>query len=465
MTGMLTAAVDAPVSEYEPRIFDSDNLPADRAVLASVRAGVEDVDLAAPPVVLPDFHHKSTMEMPSSIAVATSETIRPTLTSASVNCGMALLTLDCEMPTAAGIAEFYRRVRERYPYPPRRRAELSVEDVQRCAFEGGRFAADRFGVDSDDLLGVEENGTIDLDRYGGADRLRRELPALAFWLARMRFGTVGPSNHFIELQQVEEIVDPEAAALLGVSEGQLTLQYHAGGGVLTGEIGAMAVQKPLFHLTTARSRSQLRERYALYFRDGCPPIARDSDEGRRFLLANAAAMNYGFAFRLATYSALRSLASDVFGANGKLIVDSPHNSIYEEDVEGRSSVVHRHNSCRAFPAERMAHHPIFGITGQPILLPGTNRTSSYLCVAGASGQSALYSACHGAGTIIDSFVERGTSSSDPLGRTTLRFRYDDAAPRVVTHLDDRGVDEALSILVRNGLVRPVARMRPRAVLN
>jgi hypothetical protein len=47
----------------------------------------------------------------------------------------------------------------------------------------------------------------------------------------------------------------------------------------------------------------------------------------------------------------------------------------------------------------------------------------------------------------------------------LRFRYDDAAPRVVTHLDDRGVDEALSILVRNGLVRPVARMRPRAVLN
>ena len=77
-----------------------------------------------------------------------------------------------------------------------------------------------------------------------------------------------------------------------------------------------------------------------------------------------------------------------------------------------------------------------------------------------SAEAALFSACHGAGTIIDSFADRGISTDDPLGRTTLRFRYDDAAPRVVHHLDDRGVDEALSILVRNGLVRPVARMRP-----
>jgi tRNA-splicing ligase RtcB len=479
-TTPLAAPTDAPIAAYEPRIFDSVDLPADRNVLAGVAAGVEGVDLAAPPVVLPDFHHKTTMEMPSSIAVATSETIRPTLTSASVNCGMALLALDCELPTQSGIEEFYRRVRERYPYPPRRRRELSLEDVRRCAFDGGRFAADRFGVDAVDLLGVEENGTIDLDRYGGADRLRRELPSLTFRLARMRFGTVGPSNHFIELQQVEEILDPDAAALLGVTEGQLTLQYHAGGGVLTGEIGAifgsrrhsgralalaMAVQKPLFHLATARSRAQLRERYALYFRDGCPPLARDSDEGQRLMLANAAAMNYGFAFRLATYSSLRSIASDVFGAGSRLIVDSPHNSIYEEDVDGKSAVVHRHNSCRAFPAERMRHHPIFGRTGQPVLLPGTNRTSSYLCVAGSSAQSALYSACHGAGTIIDSFADRGISTSDPLGRSTLRFRYADAAPQVIRHLDDRGVDEALSILVRNGLVRPVARLRPRAVLN
>ena len=47
------------------------------------------------------------------------------------------------------------------------------------------------------------------------------------------------------------------------------------------------------------------------------------------MLANAAAMNYGFAFRLATYAGLRRIARDVFGGSGgRLVVDSPHNSIY-----------------------------------------------------------------------------------------------------------------------------------------
>ena len=58
-------------------------------------------------------------------------------------------------------------------------------------------------------------------------------------LSRLRFGTVGPTNHFVELQEVEEMLDPEAAAMLGVAPGQITLQYHAGGGVLTGELGRL----------------------------------------------------------------------------------------------------------------------------------------------------------------------------------------------------------------------------------
>ena len=109
----------------------------------------------------------------------------------------------------------------------------------RCATDGGRFGALRFGAEESILERIEESGTLDLERYGGADRLRRELPGIVPQLARLRFGTVGPSNHFIELQEVEEVFDPEVAARLGVAEGQLTLQYHGGGGVLTGAVGAM----------------------------------------------------------------------------------------------------------------------------------------------------------------------------------------------------------------------------------
>ena len=83
---------------WEPRVYDSPGTPAAPGALAGLRATVRDADLAAPPVVLPDFHHKPNMELPSSVAVATVGSIRPTLTSASLNCGMALIALGCDRP-------------------------------------------------------------------------------------------------------------------------------------------------------------------------------------------------------------------------------------------------------------------------------------------------------------------------------------------------------------------------------
>ena len=139
--------------------------------------------------------------------------------------------------------------------------------------------------------------------------------------------------------------------------------------------------------------------------------------------------------------------------------------MYEEELRGESVVMHRHNSSRAFPAAMMAAHPVFATTGQPVLLPGSNRTSSFLCVAGDDADATLHTTCHGTGTIIADFEKRGLSAVDPQGRSTLRFRYDTAAPERVPHLDDRGVTAGLDILVRNGIVRPVARMRPIAGMN
>jgi tRNA-splicing ligase RtcB len=106
----------------------------------------------------------------------------------------------------------------------------------------------------------------------------------------------------------------------------------------------------------------------------------------------------------------------------------------------------------------------FADTGQAVLLPGTNRTSSYLAVAGAGAHRSLHSACHGAGTVVAQYERSGRSGPHPAGHRTLKFGYTDAAPREVGHLDDNGVDSALDILVRHQLVRPVARLRPLAVL-
>jgi tRNA-splicing ligase RtcB len=458
-------------------VFDSEAAPADQRMLERLGEGTDDAGLAAPPVVLPDFCHKAKSEMPSSIAVATAGEIRPALTDAALNCGMALMTLDIERPPARSVTDFYRQVTDRFPTPPSWRRELTAKEVLRAAIEGADFAAERFGLTADELDRIEERGRLDIDAYGGARRAARELPWLVVQMSRLRFGSIGPSTHFLELQEVEDILDPAAAAELGIHSGQVTVQFHNGGGVLTGQLGAlyarrksasrvlraeMSVQKPLSHLLTPRSG--LSRRLAAYFTEGCPAVPVDGDDGRRVLLATRLAMNYGFAYRMATYADLRRMARSAFGATARLVVDSPHNSIYEEEVGGTHAFVHRHNACRAYPAALMKDHPAFGRTGQPLLLPGTNRTSSYLCVPQDAAHRSLYTACHGTGSIISAFERSGRSRPDPRGRTTARYRYDGAAPAEVPHLDDRGVDEALGILTGHGLVRPVARMRPFAVL-
>jgi tRNA-splicing ligase RtcB len=459
-------------------VFDSPEAAADPRLLARMVSGTASADLAAPPVVLPDFCHKEKSEMPSSIAVATRGAIRPTLTDAALNCGMALATLDVDRPTGQAVAEFYRRVRERFPNPPGWRRELTRGEVLRAAVEGADFTADRFGLEQRDLDRTEEYGRLDVDRYGGAASARKELPWICVQMARLRFGSIGPSTHFLELQEVEEILEPEIAAALGVHQGQVTLQFHNGGGVLTGQIGEMyarrkaasrllraemALAKPMANLR-GRHRTALAQRYDAYFRTGCPSIPIDGDEGRRVMLAQQLSMNYGFAYRLATLSALRRFAGEAFGAQLDLVVDSPHNSIYEETVGGAPAFVHRHNAARAWTPDKMHGHRAFAATGQPLLVPGTNRTSSFLCVPADQAHRSLYTACHGTGSIISAFVRDGRSGADPYGRHTLRFGYSDAAPQEVAHYDDRGVDEAVGILSANGLVRPVARLRPFAVL-
>jgi RNA-splicing ligase RtcB len=465
---------------YQPRIFDSADHPVRLDSLALLNSGIKDIDLAGPPAVLPDFYHKRLMEMPSSIAVATRETIRPIFTSAALNCGMALVGLDIGKPDEPAIRHFYEYIRAIYPYPPDYKPVLSASEVIRCAVEGAGFAVDRYDLDPAELDRIEEGGRIGVESYGGLPRVRSELSWMATQLSRIRFGTVGPSTHFVELQQVEEVFDPDAAKKLGVQLGQITLQYHGGDGVLNIQMGArfgrrlagsramravMAVQKPAYQLASIRSARQLRERMSLYFSGGCPPVLRNSDEGERLMLANAVAMNYGFAYRQATYATLRKLAWRSFGAHMKLIVDSPHNTIYDEEIGGAPAVVHRHNSARAFPASRMRGHRVFASTGMPLLLPGTNRTSSYLCVAAEGAEQSLYSASHGTGSIISDFERRGLSGRDPQGHTTLKFGYKDTSVTVVPHLDDTGVNEGLRILAGNHLVRPVARLRPFAVLN
>ena len=114
------------------------------------------------------------------------------------------------------MTEFYRQVAERFPCPPAWGRDLTRAEVLRAATEGADFAADRYGLGEAELDRIEERGRLGIDEFGGARRARKELPWIVVQMARLRFGNIGPSTHFLELQQVEEILDPAAADQLGL---------------------------------------------------------------------------------------------------------------------------------------------------------------------------------------------------------------------------------------------------------
>ncbi len=254
---------------------DASLLPADPDALAALGRQVGGADLAAPPVVLPTSTTSRKMELPVQRRGRDhgDDPARPDQLVGQLRDG-----------ADRGGLRGARRPRGRalhaggagaLPLPDPRPARPDRAEVVRAAADGAEFGVERWDAPPEDLERIEEGGRLDLERYGGIDRLVAELPGLAWQLARFRFGTVGPSNHFVELQRVEEVLDPERAAALGVREGQLTIQYHGGGGVLTGEIGRLffrrkdyprqiravnAALKPWFHLRSARSYAQLRQR-------------------------------------------------------------------------------------------------------------------------------------------------------------------------------------------------------------
>ena len=433
------------------RVFDSQDLPADQDALTALRPrhgrqrpGAHRRRAAGLP---PQAEAGDAVQHRGAPRAARSGRRSPAPRSTAA---WRCIALDSDRPARRrDRASSTARVRERYPYPPSNRRELSHRGgacgprrrrrrVRRRPVRRGRRRAR-----------ADRGGRPGRPEPVGRRRAaaRASCPGWRSQLARLRFGTVGPSNHFVELQAVEEMLDPEAAERARRPRGpadppvprrrrrahrrdrppvrppqDYPRQLRA----------AMAVQKPLFHLATARS---LRRSCASGWRCTSPTAARrstlDSDEGQRLMLANAAAMNYGFAFRMATYAALRALAAETFGgAPGRLVVDSPHNSIYEEDVDGEPGGRAPAQLLPGLPGRADAAGHRFAQTGQAVLLPGHAPHLVLPRGRRATGaQRSLHSACHGAGTVVDQFAERGLSRSDPARRRTLRYRYSERPRR------------------------------------
>ncbi len=437
--------------------------------------------LARPPVALPDLHLKPRLETPSSTATATRDTLVLGLTSPSPNCGIALAAT----PLGAD--------------------DLNVERLDNL-FE--RLAA---ALDPDDHPPTIDDATLDtILLHGAAANTKHEtrntppafspdeattnraailasVPAGFRPLARREFGLIGRGNHFLEVQIVDELLDGPTASAWGISAGQMMVMYHADSGHLGAIAGRLFAHrrkislrgrliewriKLPYHLRDKNLVSLRRLRY--FFPLPWLPIPANSDEGRRCRWALGAAANYAFAGRLAVLETLAQALTGVWGSTAsqpRLLYDAPHNGIWRERIgapsfenghsDGTQSLwVHRHNAVRVVPPSRLPADNAYQSTGHPVLLPGTERTSSYLCASGEGAAKTLHSAGHGAGHTVRALAR----PLDGPARFTRVYGYGGSSVEQRPHLSDDGVNAVLHALSSHDVARPVARLRPLAVL-
>jgi tRNA-splicing ligase RtcB len=230
----------------------------------------------------------------------------------------------------------------------------------------------------------------------------------------------------------------------------------------------------------------MREAQKYCAREGLPTPSRDlaylpldSAPGESFLGAMAAAANYAFLNRQLMAGLVRRNLRYLLGQDLALptVYDVPHNIAKFERHDGRRLCVHRKGATRAFPAARMPNTP-FADTGQPVLIPGSMGTASYLLVGVDSGAESLHSVNHGAGRVLSrtaaaGVVRRGRvlrpgKISDKDFKQAMRgvhlicankAQIKEEAPQAY-----KDIDQVIETVVGAGLARVVARMVPLAVL-
>lgn len=296
---------------------------------------------------------------------------------------------------------------------------LSLEEIIPCkqqlahalsrAIPAGVGSTGRLHLDEDEMTAMLRGGAQwavhkgyghlqDLERIEERGRMTGAEPEHVSQQARKRMrdevGTLGSGNHYLEVQHVAEIFDPETAAAFGIHANDVVLSIHCGSRGLGHQIGTEFL----------REMAEAAASYNIELPDrelACAPIR--SSLGERYLGAMRAAINCALANRqVITHLARRAFAEVFPDVDLNLLYDVSHNTCKLEShrVDGHEEqlFVHRKGATRAF-GPQMPELPLgYKAAGQPVLIGGTMGTASYILAGTVAGEEkAFSSACHGAG--------------------------------------------------------------------
>ena len=340
---------------------------------------------------------------------------------------------------------------------------LSARELEAVLVRGAAWAVEHGDGWSEDLERTEERGTL-----AGADP--GAVSARASARGADQLGTLGSGNHFLEVGVVDRIADASAATALGLEPGAVTVMVHCGSRGLGHQVCTDHV--------AVMDRAILRFGIELPDRQlACAPL--DSPEAGAYLGAMAAAANFAWANRQRIAAAIRRAFAEILGQPAERlglhqVYDLSHNiaKLETHEVDGRAVevCVHRKGATRAFPAGHRDVPERYRAVGQPVLVPGDMGRASGVAVGAAGSMSRAFgSTCHGAGRLLSRHaalrLQRGSDVAADLERRGIVVRAErrdllaEEASRAY-----KDVDLVVRVAEAAGMLRPVARLRPLAVI-
>ena len=341
--------------------------------------------------------------------------------------------------------------------------KLKPGELDEVMENGARWALKRGFATEADLDRTEEGGCL-----AGADA--GKVSARARERGRGQVGTLGAGNHFIEVDVVDRVHDETAARRLGLFPGQVVVQIHCGSRGLGHQVCTDYVN--LFQKAVRQYGITLPDRELV-----CAPVG--SPEGRDYLAAMQAAANYAFANRQVLAFHIRRSFEQVLAGRVKnhhlfQVYDIAHNmaKIESHTVDGRrlTLCVHRKGATRAFGPGSEVLPAAYRDIGQPVLVPGSMGTSSWVLVGTAGAMDQTFgSTCHGAGRTMSRHQAKRSVHGAGL-RRELEARGIQVRAGSLSGLAEeapgayKDVDRVVEVVHGAGIARRVARLTPLAVI-
>jgi tRNA-splicing ligase RtcB (3'-phosphate/5'-hydroxy nucleic acid ligase) len=384
-----------------------------------------------------------------------------------ISCGVRLLRsdLDWERDVKPRMRRLMESLARGVPRGTGKGGHLKLKgaDMDRLLRDGVRYPVSVGIGTEEDAEACEDGGVMESARPEFvSDRARQR--------AADQLGSLGAGNHFLEVQVVEEVIDQNAARILGLAEGQVGVMLHSGS-------RGLGHQVCTDHLRAVDSVARQLHIRVPDRQLNCVPV--DHPAAERYLGAMGAAANFARANRHVLGDAVRTSFGAVFGRPGgrfplQTVYDVSHNlaKLEEHEVEGRvrTLCVHRKGATRAFGPGHPEIPERYRTIGQPVLIPGSMGSASYVLVGtNEAAEKSFSSTCHGAGRAMSRTKAKQMMSGDELVKQLedQGIAVTVSQPRLLAEEAPyayKDVSEVVEACEGAGLSRTVARLRPVGVV-